>query len=205
MRREDGSIVPKSEAEAYLTEVACQLLEARVEDAQNESKIVKLSESSEITMSAEELGKVLSELQSGASCGLDKVPAKVLKQLTEIGIESLTEAFNGILSGEDEFPTKWREGRVTLLPKPNSKPGVLHTHRPITVSSVCYRLFTKIIVKRMPAWMEDKGILGEMQNGFRSGRRGDDNIFMLTSAIEIARKRNEGLMCTFLDCTKAYD
>src|SRR5687768_3286992 len=38
-----------------------------------------------------------------------------------------------------------------------------------------------------------------------AGRRGDDNLFILTSAIEMSRRQLRGLMCCFLDCTKAYD
>ena len=44
-----------------------------------------------------------------------------------------------------------------------------------------------------------------MQNGFRQGRRGADNLFILTSAIEIARKQKKGLLTCFLHCSKAYD
>ncbi|XP_018496103.1 uncharacterized protein LOC100900178 [Galendromus occidentalis] len=47
--------------------------------------------------------------------------------------------------------------------------------------------------------------LGEMQHGYRDKRRGDDCLFILTSAIEMARIQNRGLLATFLDCTRAYD
>ena len=53
--------------------------------------------------------------------------------------------------------------------------------------------------------MEEHGILGEIQNGFRTGRRGDDCLFILTSAIELSRKSKKGLVAAFLDCSKAYD
>src|SRR5713101_5925446 len=69
------------------------------------------------------------------------------------------------------------------------------------VSSVLYRLFTKVIGNRVQQWIEQEGILGEKQNGFRSGRRGEDNLFILTSAIEISRRQNQGLICAFLDCS----
>ena len=44
-----------------------------------------------------------------------------------------------------------------------------------------------------------------MQNGFRCDRRGEDNIFIVSSAIELARAQQKGLICVFLDATKAYD
>ena len=60
-------------------------------------------------------------------------------------------------------------------------------------------------MKRVMNWMEDNTILGEMQNGFRSGKRGDDNIFILTSAIELSMSDKTGLIWAYLDCTAAYD
>ena len=48
-------------------------------------------------------------------------------------------------------------------------------------------------------------VLGEEQNGFRIGRRAEDNIFVLNEMME--RKRSEGrkLYLGFLDIEKAYD
>ncbi|XP_028969045.1 uncharacterized protein LOC108865189 [Galendromus occidentalis] len=81
----------------------------------------------------------------------------------------------------------------------------LTSNRPICVSDVLYRVFTRILGKHIQQWAEDTEQLSEMQNGFRKDRRGEDNIFILTSAIEIARAQKTGLICVFLDATKAYD
>ena len=62
-----------------------------------------------------------------------------------------------------------------------------------------------MLVKHIQEWMEGNKVLGEMQFGFRKDRRGEDCIYILTSAIEIARKTKKGLIACFLDCTKAYD
>ena len=37
--------------------------------------------------------------------------------------------------------------------------------------------------------------MGEMQNGFRPARRGEDNLFILTSVVELSRRRSKGLIC----------
>ena len=66
-------------------------------------------------------------------------------------------------------------------------------------------MFAKIIGKIIMDWIEDKHIMGEMQAEFRRGRRGEDNLFVLTSAIELSRAKGTGLVCAFLDCTAAYD
>ena len=53
--------------------------------------------------------------------------------------------------------------------------------------------------------MEQSGIPGEIQYGFRKYRRGENCIFILTSTIVIARQEGTGLITCFLDCTRAYD
>ena len=68
-----------------------------------------------------------------------------------------------------------------------------------------YRIFARIINKKIQNWMEDQEILGEMQHGYRTGKRGDDCLFIITAAIEMARAQKKGLLATYLDCTKAYD
>lgn len=103
------------------------------------------------------------------------------------------------------MPEEWKKGRVSLLEKPNSRKGSLTSYRPITVSDVLYRVFTKLLGKHIQQWTEDTNQLSEMQNGFRKNRRVEDNIFILTSAIESARTQQTGLICVFLDATKAYD
>ena len=53
--------------------------------------------------------------------------------------------------------------------------------------------------------MEQHEKLGEMQFGFPKDSRGEDCIFILTTAIGIARQEGTGLITCFLDCTRAYD
>uniref|UniRef100_L7M0D4 Putative tick transposon n=1 Tax=Rhipicephalus pulchellus TaxID=72859 RepID=L7M0D4_RHIPC len=68
-----------------------------------------------------------------------------------------------------------------------------------------YRLFAGVIKAWMSGWAETKGLLTELQNGFRPGRRLDDNLFVVTQCAEVARKEGRTLLCCFLDVEKAYD
>ena len=45
-------------------------------------------------------------------------------------------------------------------------------------------------------------MLGEMQGGFRRGRRTEDNLFMLERIIEMVKGRNEEIFVAFLDIEK---
>ena len=53
---------------------------------------------------------------------------------------------------------------------------------------------------------EESGMLGDVQDFFRRGRRtDDDNLFMLERMIEMAKVRKECLYVAFIDIEKAYD
>ena len=54
-------------------------------------------------------------------------------------------------------------------------------------------------------WVEESGMLGDVQVFFRRGRRTDDNLFMLERMIEMAKVRKECLYVAFIDMEKSYD
>lgn len=63
----------------------------------------------------------------------------------------------------------------------------IKSHRPITVASVEYKVAMQI-VKRMETWVEGEEALGELQNGFRRGRRIEGILLVATQCIEIVEK-----------------
>lgn len=200
----EGNKVAGDGMREYLTDVAQETLDAQRVGEQCAGPL-KMPAATGFSVTAFEIRYYISRLSAHSATGLDNIPTKVLKQLGETGEEYICGMFNSILDGTHEIPSDWGNGRVTMLQKTSSTPAVLYTYRPITVSTVLYRLFAKCLVSRMQKWIQENGILGEMQNGFRPGRRGEDNLFILTSAIELCRKQKKGLVCAFLDCSKAYD
>ena len=48
-------------------------------------------------------------------------------------------------------------------------------------------------------------MLGEIQCGFRRGRRPEDNLFMIERLIEMVKGRKEEIFVAFLDMEKTYD
>ncbi|HXC05154.1 MAG TPA: reverse transcriptase family protein, partial [Bacteroidia bacterium] len=203
VRDTDGRTVSLTDMKQHLTDIAGDLLNARKKRDTGPVRLV--GEDTGIRTTPQEVERVLGSMSSRSATGLDAIPATILKRLGALGNAYIATLFNGILAGKDEIPRDWSMGRVSLLEKGTSRKGNLNTYRPITISAVLYRLLAKIICNRIDTWMEENEILGEMQNGFRSKRRGDDNIFMLTSMIEMARKQEKGLICAFLDASRAYD
>ena len=110
---------------------------------------------------------------------------------------------NDLLSGEC-IPKEWNESRVVLVHKGGSKKDVIN-YRPISVINAICKLFIMIIKDSINGWVEESGMLCDVQVFFRRGRRTEDNLFMLEKMIEMAKVRKECLFVSFIDIEKAYD
>jgi hypothetical protein len=108
---------------------------------------------------------------------------------------------------EEWIPAEWKRERVTLLHKGKSRLS-LDNYRGIAIGSNMCKIFTRIIRTRIQKVVEERGLLGEMQNGFRKGRSTNDNLFVLSQIMERAQRggRQAGdLLLVFIDLRKAYD
>ena len=101
--------------------------------------------------------------------------------------ESLALVFLRIMMGEYEVPVEWAEGRATLIGKPDSTKKNLLTNRPTTMSALVYRIFARIINRKIQLWMEDQEIFGEMRNWHKTGTVGDDSLSIVTAPKEMTR------------------
>ena len=110
---------------------------------------------------------------------------------------------NDVLSGES-IPKEWKENRVVLVHKGGSKKEVSH-YRPVAIINVICKLFMMLIRDSINGWVEESGMLGDVQFFFWRGRRTDDNLFMLERMIEMAKIGKECLYVAFIDMEKAYD
>lgn len=147
---------------------------------------------------------VLQSIPTRTATGLDGFPATLLKLLGPKQCQALRDMFDTMLE-TGQVPEEWGCSRMMFIPKGTGDRSSWKNYRPITVTSVLYRVFTQILRRRIQAWAEREGVLGELQNGFRRGRRLDDNLYVLTQCIEVARLQRRELWAAFLDVEKAYD
>src|ERR1700723_1955609 len=171
IKTSDGVEIEHSQIVTHLDNLATQILGAE-ESAETEF-INRIEYDTGIQIHPVEIKKAIACMNKHTAMGTDLVPASIFKDMSWTGIEYLTKIFNNLLNGSEVFPQDWREGRVTMYPKKDSSKGVLNTYRPITVSPVLYRIFGKVVARKLLNWLKDNKKLGEMQNGFRPNRRGD--------------------------------
>ena len=83
-----------------------------------------------------------------------------------------------------------------------SDPG---KYRGITLLSCLGKLFTAILNGRINHYMNDSGLLGHEQAGFRAGHSTMDHVFLLHHVIDFYRQRGKQVYCAFVDYSKAFD
>ncbi|KAL1657976.1 hypothetical protein GGF50DRAFT_34234, partial [Schizophyllum commune] len=80
----------------------------------------------------------------------------------------------------------------------------LPSYRLIGLESCLLKMVTFIIERRMVTWMEDMQLLPDTQNGFRHGRHGLTNPFILRCAIDRSLAEHRPLFAVFPDLTNAF-
>ena len=150
----------------------------------------------------EEVRVAMKEMKKGKAVGEDDIPSEFLTEGGEEVLEWITEIFNKVLT-EEKIPSAWKKGIVTALYKGGRKQE-LGNYRGITVNSSMYKLFTRILRRRLEEEVEERGILGEIQFGFRKGKNTYDAAFILRQIFDQG-KRKKSTKVAFLDVRKAYD
>ena len=176
-------------------------------DARGECLTLERKDAGELDewISIDEVKKCVKRQKNGKAAGPDEIPYEMYKNGGATVSERMTEVFNRVWR-EEKVPEKWNECRVTLLHKGGHKSKKeLKNYRPIALTNTVGKIFSAVLNERLCKWIERARVLGEEQNGFRIGRRAEDNIFVINEMIE--RKKSEGgkLYLGFLDIEKAYD
>ena len=151
----------------------------------------------------EEFERNLQDLKNGRSGGIDGIKNELLK-FSGDKTKKLLFIFVRQMFATGYIPEDLNTGRVKLLFKGGDHLNPAN-YRPITVSSVLVKLFTKIYGARLSEVMEKENILNDCQIGFRPGRGTADALLMMNSIIGKHKKKRRPLHIAFVDLTKAYD
>ena len=142
-------------------------------------------------------------LKAGRARGWDNVPNEFLMNAPDEVLEAITTLFNKVQSS-GTIPSGWNKGRITLIFKRGIR-ELLNNYRPVTVIIALSGLYSRVLNSRLTQVVETHGLLGEEQNGFRSGRRTADNNFLVNSAIWKGKSVKQNVHFCFIDISKAYD
>ena len=145
----------------------------------------------------------IKKLKGGKAVGVDNIPNEFLINAGVKFWELLTLLYNKI-KRSGTFPPGWNKGRVALIHKKGAK-ELLGNYRPLTVIVSMSGLYSRLLNERLTCVVEEHGLLGEIQNGFRKGRSGSDNSFVLDTIFWKQKALRKKVHVAFIDIAKAYD
>ena len=107
--------------------------------------------------------------------------SEYLKVLKDGSRGELRVMLNDVMNGGN-ISKQWIESRVVLVYK---ETGVSerNNYRPVAIINVICKLCMIIVRDRINRWVEENGMLGEVQGGFRKGRSAGNNLLMMERKI----------------------
>ena len=150
---------------------------------------------------AQEVSKLLSNLDPSKSPGCDGIPTRLLKEAASSLAPSLATLFN-ISFERCTIPQEWRDATVTPIHKKGSKTEPSN-YRPISLLSVTSKVQERIVADRI-----SKHIQPHLPNGQSGFRPNDGTTQQLSRLIhQITEKRDAGqtVIACFFDLSKAFD
>ena len=151
----------------------------------------------------QELEEAIKALKTDTSSGTTDIPIVFIKEAPESWKIRALEWMNAVWD-QEVWPGISKRMDVTLLHKKGPTTH-LENYRTLSVGCNLCKLLTRIINNRMEAVVEELDLLTEIQQGFRKGRRAEENLFVLETIIAEKIRTRRSMNVALLDITKAYD
>lgn len=151
---------------------------------------------------AEEIIKVISNLQCGKAPGPDGLTAEFFKcfseELTPLLLQMYNEAFE-----RGTLPLTLTQALISLILKKDKDPIECKNYRPISLISLDTKILTKILANRLSKVIAT--LVHPDQVGFIQNRFSSDNIRRLVNVMWAVRNDSEPAAAISLDAEKAFD
>ena len=170
-------------------------------DEQNRPIIRNVGSEDLPEISVEEIKAALKDLKNGKAPGEDGIPIEAIKEGGDELLTVIANMFNKCLE-ESRIPDSWNNAVVIVLHKKGDITK-LGNYRPISLLSQLYKLFTKIITKRLTNRMDFYQPVE--QAGFRSGYGTNDHLQTMRLLIEKHNEYKMNIAIAFVDYEKAFD
>ena len=149
-----------------------------------------------------ELTECLKTLKSRKCADTAGIRAEMLKKGGEHLLKKLLEVYNVILHGNTQPPSSWRQSVISVIYK-SGNAAEPQNYRPICIIPVLYKLFSKLMYKRLYPILDRAQC--KDQAGFRNKFGTVDHMFVLTMLHEKSQEFNLNTWVAAIDFKKAFD
>lgn len=142
----------------------------------------------------------LSRWRNSNTVSPDEIPFSFIKNIAHAIAFLLAYLFNQSMTFS-EVPSLWKHSYVTpvLKKEPASDPS---NFRPVSITSIFYRLFEKILKKHILEHLESNKILPSAQHGFVNGKSIETNMLECINDWTAALDDNKTITLYFLTSLK---
>ena len=147
--------------------------------------------------------KQLRDLKDKKATGLDRIPARVLRDSAAVIAPTVTFLVNLSLS-TGSVPHEWKKALIVPLYKSGGRENT-DKYRPISILSVLSNILEKIVNFQLQQYLKKFDLLSPAQSGFRQHHSTESAVSYFTD--EIRRNADAGRLtgAFFVDLKKAFD
>ena len=147
--------------------------------------------------------KILQNLDGSSSPGPDGLHPHLLKSCAQSLAYPLSLIFSRI-HREGYVPAEWKVSNVVPIIKKGSRAVPLN-YRPISLTSVCCKLWERILTSHLLEYLESNELLSSNQYGFRPGKGTEDQLLVAYNDVTKLVDSGKTVLMAFLDFSKAFD
>lgn len=147
--------------------------------------------------------KMLKTFKPKTSKGMDGIPMKVLKYISELIVHPITLLINQSLM-TNTFPTNLKIAKIMPLLK---KPNVFtpDNFRPISLLPCISKIIEKCVFQQIFNYFEQNKLLYGSQYGYRKNHSTESACLELVDKLYKQLDDNQSPFCVFIDLSKAFD
>lgn len=151
-----------------------------------------------------ELNAVIKHTSNNKAPGIDSIRYEHLKNAPQAAILVLLNIYNAILNLA-YWPTHYKTGVVTLIPKDGKDPTSPLSYRPITLSPTPSKILEKIIHNRLLKLSCQLQIIKDHQSAFLPTKGTEDNVLRLIQNTINNFNNNQFTLIISTDMKQAFD
>ena len=152
----------------------------------------------------EEVTKMLKTMKNGKACGWDHISAEHLKYGGFNLMLCLTWLFNSFIVCE-KIPVHCKKGIIVPIPKAGKDCSFKDNNRGITLLTVIYKLFEKVLMEREKDWFLNKDVCDDIQSAGQEKCSSLHTSFLVQECVSYNVNRGCSVYGACLDTRKAFD